>query len=108
MQLPNLRDDDDAVSPVIGVILMVAITVILAAVVATFVMGFGDSLTDTAPQATFSFESESDGTNGPGIADITASGTAGTLTIAHDSGDTVEASTLEIVANPGSTAVPGT
>jgi flagellin-like protein len=44
MQLPNLRDDDDAVSPVIGVILMVAITVILAAVIATFVLGLGDSL----------------------------------------------------------------
>jgi flagellin-like protein len=31
---------DDAVSPVIGVILMVAITVILAAVIATFVFGW--------------------------------------------------------------------
>jgi archaeal type IV pilus assembly protein PilA len=31
------NDDDDAVSPVIGVILMVAITVILAAVIAAFV-----------------------------------------------------------------------
>ncbi|AGB16633.1 archaeal flagellin-like protein [Halovivax ruber XH-70] len=36
-------DDERAVSPVIGVILMVAITVILAAVIATLVMDFGDS-----------------------------------------------------------------
>ncbi len=36
--------DDRGVSPVIGVILMVAITVILAAVIASFVLGFGDSV----------------------------------------------------------------
>ncbi len=36
-----LRKDERAVSPVIGVILMVAITVILAAVIATFVFGLG-------------------------------------------------------------------
>ncbi|MFC6795396.1 type IV pilin [Halobaculum halobium] len=34
-----LNDDDRAVSPVIGVILMVAITVILAAVIGSFVLG---------------------------------------------------------------------
>ncbi|WP_256402600.1 type IV pilin [Halorubrum salinum] len=45
--------DDRAVSPVIGVILMVAITVILAAVIGTFVLGLGDQLGDTAPQASF-------------------------------------------------------
>ena len=37
-------DDERAVSPVIGVILMVAITVILAAVIGTFVLGLGDSV----------------------------------------------------------------
>jgi flagellin-like protein len=36
--------DERGVSPVIGVILMVAITVILAAVIASFVLGFGDSV----------------------------------------------------------------
>jgi flagellin-like protein len=41
-------DDNRGVSPVIGVILMVAITVILAAVIATFVLGFGDSATQSA------------------------------------------------------------
>jgi len=38
------QNDDRAVSPVIGVILMVAITVILATVIGTFVLGLGDSL----------------------------------------------------------------
>ncbi|MFC3960357.1 type IV pilin [Halovivax cerinus] len=41
-------DDERAVSPVIGVILMVAITVILAAVIATLVMDFGDSVEQEA------------------------------------------------------------
>jgi len=41
MELRKLFTDDDAVSPVIGVILMVAITVILAAVIGAFVLGFG-------------------------------------------------------------------
>ncbi|MGQ3329419.1 type IV pilin [Halorubrum sp. FL23] len=49
--------DDRGVSPVIGVILMVAITVILAAVIGTFVLGLGDSLNDTAPQASFTVDS---------------------------------------------------
>ena len=43
----NLRDDDDAVSPVVGVILMVAITVIMAAVIGAFVYGYGGSMTQT-------------------------------------------------------------
>ena len=50
----QLNSEDRAVSPVIGVILMVAITVILAAVIGTFVLGLGDQLGDSAPQASFS------------------------------------------------------
>ncbi|WP_017344406.1 type IV pilin [Halorubrum sp. T3] len=53
------KSDDRAVSPVIGVILMVAITVILAAVIGTFVLGLGDQLGDTAPQATFTIDDNS-------------------------------------------------
>lgn len=48
MQLKQLFTDEDAVSPVIGVILMVAITVILAAVIASFVLGLGGT-EDPAP-----------------------------------------------------------
>lgn len=52
--------DDRAVSPVIGVILMVAVTVILAAVVSTLVLGLGGDVKAT-PQASFSFDN--DGSN---------------------------------------------
>ncbi|MFC3477431.1 type IV pilin [Halobacterium litoreum] len=49
ISLFDLPDDDDrGVSPVIGVILMVAITVILAAVIASFVLGFGGSVSSNA------------------------------------------------------------
>jgi len=44
MKLDTMFGDNRGVSPVIGVILMVAITVILAAVIGTFVLGLGDSL----------------------------------------------------------------
>ncbi|ATU07819.1 type IV pilin [Methanohalophilus portucalensis] len=49
MQIPEMFKRDDAVSPVIGVILMVAITVILAAVIAAFVFGMGSP--EVSPQA---------------------------------------------------------
>ncbi|MFC4542024.1 type IV pilin [Halosolutus amylolyticus] len=42
------NDEERAVSPVIGVILMVAITVILAAVIAAFVLDLGGSVSQEA------------------------------------------------------------
>jgi flagellin-like protein len=48
--------EEDAVSPVIGVILMVAITVILAAVIAAFVFGMGPP--ESAPQASIRANAE--------------------------------------------------
>jgi len=47
--MKTIRKNEEAVSPVIGVILMVAITVILAAVIAAFVFGMGPPA--QAPQA---------------------------------------------------------
>jgi flagellin-like protein len=55
MELKQLLTEDRAVSPVIGVILMVAITVILAAVIGTFVLGLGQNVQST-PQASFNFD----------------------------------------------------
>ncbi|WP_323676916.1 type IV pilin N-terminal domain-containing protein [Halorubellus sp. PRR65] len=60
MQIKNLFADEDAVSPVIGVILMVAITVILAAVIGAFVLGIGGSQTKV-PQASFDYNVDSGG-----------------------------------------------
>lgn len=57
MQRETTHADDDAVSPVIGVILMVAITVILAAVIGTFVLGLGDEVGET-PSAGLTFDDD--------------------------------------------------
>jgi len=53
----SVSADNRAVSPVIGVILMVAITVILAAVIGGFVLGLGGDL-QSAPQAQISIASD--------------------------------------------------
>ena len=69
--LKSLKNDKRAVSPVIGVILMVAITVILAAVIAAFVFGFSPAGEKT-PNA-----------------QLKASATGTTLTLTHMGGDPV-------------------
>ena len=88
MDLKQLFNDDDAVSPVIGVILMVAITVILAAVIASFVLGLGDSQQQT-PSASFEFDYDSDATGD-------------TLTITHNGGDSIEDARISIVGSSSS------
>ena len=66
MKLQNLTEDR-ALSPVIGVILMVAITVILAAVIGAFALEFGDSTGSSAPQVSF----DSDYSNDSGDTTVT-------------------------------------
>lgn len=83
MHIQELAQRERGVSPVIGVILMVAITVILAAVIGTFVLGLGDQVSTTSPQAQFSFESDG----------------AGSVTVTHDGGDTIDSANLNILTN---------
>ena len=52
--------NDEAVSPVIGVILMVAITVILAAVIAAFVFGMAGNISKTKVVAATAQQSTAD------------------------------------------------
>ena len=47
LKVMTFSKNDEAVSPVIGVILMVAITVILAAVIAAFVFGMAGNISKT-------------------------------------------------------------
>ena len=84
MHLGALFSDERAVSPVIGVILMVAITVILAAVIGAFVLGIGSNTQET-PQATFEFETYDDDSDG----DPDAVGAS------HAGGERFEADTVE-------------
>ena len=70
----NFLKEEDAVSPVIGVILMVAITVILAAVIAAFVFGMGPP--EQAPQSAIRASAATIGTNA-------------TVKLEHQGGDAV-------------------
>ena len=60
---------------------MVAITVILAAVIGTFVLGLGDSLSDNTPQAQLNVENVNYGSN---------------VTISHRGGDELQGEDLNI------------
>jgi flagellin-like protein len=96
MKLKQLLKEDDAVSPVIGVILMVAITVILAAVIATFVLGLGEQVSDTAPQASFTFDYDSEATGQDDYTNSDGDVTGGLLTVTHSGGPTIDAGRLSI------------
>jgi len=89
----KLSADDGAVSPVIGVILMVAITVILAAVIATFVLGLGEQVGDTGPTVSIDFEYDEGDNN---------------LTATHTGGNTVEAGNLYLRGSTNTTNDPNT
>ena len=86
MDIKELFTDDSAVSPVIGVILMVAITVILAAVIGSFVLNLGGSLNDTAPQASFGF-------------DYNTTASQDYVDITHEAGDTIDVERLNVTAS---------
>jgi flagellin-like protein len=70
-----LKNDDDAVSPVIAVILMVAITVVLAATVYVWVSGFGAS--SGSPAKTMSLSSDGTLSSSGGKTYTIASATSG-------------------------------
>ena len=87
MNLKNLFTEERAVSPVIGVILMVAITVILAAVVGSFVLGLGDRVSETAPTAQISFEYDSSATQ--------------SVTLFHDGGSSFSSDNVRLTGSGG-------
>ena len=75
----SLFAEERAVSPVIGVIMMVAVTVILAAVIGAFVFGLGGQQ-QQAPQAMFDYNFNE-----------------GDVTISHDSGDALTRANIDVV-----------
>ena len=86
--LIDFENSDRGVSPVIGVILMVAITVILAAVIGTFVLGLGDSL-QQAPQSQLEVTSDS----------------ANNVTLSHTGGDELKPGNIEVTIGDNTTAL---
>lgn len=80
---PDRLTNDRAVSPVVGVALMVAVVVMLAAVVAAAVTGMGSSL-EQAPQATIGFDYDQSDSS---------------LALQHEGGDTLDNSSLVVKVN---------
>ncbi len=77
------RNYESAVSPVVGVMLMLVVTIIIAAVVSTFAGGLGTAQAKT-PQATITAEySVADG-----------------MTIAHNGGDTLTIGDFRVLLTP--------
>jgi len=77
-----------AVSPLIGVLLVVAVVLILGSTLSLFVLQISDQLADPAPNAAFRVESSN---FGDGVAKND------TVRITHVGGDTLERERLEIV-----------
>ena len=96
MKLKQLLNDDDAVSPVIGVILMVAITVILAAVIATFVLGLGEQVSQTSPNTSFSFDYNNESASS---VDIGATSGDAYVNVTHAGGPNIDADQLAIAGD---------
>ena len=84
-----------AVSPVIGVILMVAVTVIIAAVIGSAALGMGDEISETPPQASLSVEQEYTHIEATGwnYANYTV------VSITHDGGDNFDYSDVRVEIN---------
>ena len=77
--------NQDAVSPVVGVMLMLVVTIIIAAVVSAYAGGFGQNQAKT-PQATISGTySQSSG-----------------MTISHDGGDVLSTNDIQFYVSPSS------
>ena len=92
MNFKQLFGDEDAVSPVIGVILMVAITVILAAVIGTFVLGLGEQVQSNSPNAQFEFDYDN---------------SSDTMDITHTSGDEVSQDNFVVSSSEGEFCTDG-
>lgn len=83
----GLLTDDDAVSPVIGVVLMVAVTVILSAAVGAFVLDIGSSVTQQPPQTAFDIRSN---------ASTSGSSAPTAVNITHIGGDSLDSAELRV------------
>lgn len=77
------KKENDAVSPVIGVMLMLVVTIIIAALVSTFSSGLAET-TSATPQAAFSISFDKNATG------------ANLISILHKGGDSIDPADLKI------------
>lgn len=102
----TLRVDTEAISPVVGIVLLLGITVVLAAFVAFALTGFGDSTSEPPPTASYNFEFQQNVTynatniheGGPGTGLIPPNDAfiADQLEISHASGGAVDPENIRV------------
>ena len=73
---------------------MVAITVILAAVIGTFVLGLGDQV-ESAPQASFNFDVDDDFEDDDVFDEVEGDEVDGVVEITHRGGDNIDLNTVD-------------
>ncbi|WP_319377846.1 type IV pilin N-terminal domain-containing protein [uncultured Methanocorpusculum sp.] len=78
--------NNDAVSPVVGVMLMLVVTIIIATVVASFASGLGSDTSNT-PTAVFTENVQSNG------------GFLSLVTLTHKGGDTLSVAEVKLLLN---------
>jgi len=93
MEVRTLLLDDGAVSPVVGVILLVGITVVLAAGTASLALGVGEAQVSPAPQVSFDIEYAQAG--------------YGNLTFTHDGGDNLDPGDISVASDRDVYPAPG-
>ncbi|MBX0303307.1 type IV pilin N-terminal domain-containing protein [Haloarcula salinisoli] len=89
----KLFDGDGEVSQVVGATLLIAISILLAVTTAAFVIGLGDRTGTSPPEVEFTYEYSQVGN--------------GNLTIVHESGETLDPSTVEVRADIQFRPAPG-
>lgn len=84
MGLRATAADEDAVSPVVGVVILVALVVVLGGVSAAFFLGIGEENRPDPPQASFSYDLADQGIG----CDV--------VTVSYDAGETIDAENLVV------------
>lgn len=82
------NSDREAIHPVLGVLIMVGITIFLAMVIGTFVLGLGEQVQNSPPYAEWVYEY-----------DAGENATGDTLRIEHAGGDAVRTERLSYTVN---------
>lgn len=83
-QTPSERERDRAVSPVIGVLLLVAVTVLLGGAFSTFVLDYGSGLDDGAPLVRLAVSVDYDHDE---------------ITLEHTDGDVLDSATVRVIVS---------
>lgn len=86
MELDELLGADDAVSPVVGVVLMVAVTVVLSAAIGTFALGLEEAAGASPPATELAFDYDDP-----------------VLEVVHDGGSGVDGERLRLVSGTTTT-----